>query len=420
MDKRIEKKKLFGSTGRLIAAAAVGIVSLGGLYAIASTGGSGQSQKVSLGSLTTSKVSRGQFNETLSVRGTLTAKSTIYLDAIAGGIVEEKIVEKGAFVQKDQPLLRLANTNLQLEVITREAQIAEQINFLRNNQLLAESSRLQLRTDILENENQIKHLQEKVDRAMPLIKSGLLPKNDMTTLQIDLAYYKNRNEIAKERQRQEEAIRARQLEQLQESADRLQKNLSETRKVLDDLVVKAPVSGYLSELTVELGESKTPGARLGQIDVPGSYKVVASLDEFYLSQVSIGMTADVALNGRKIEAKVSKIDGRVNNAKFTVEIDMPDDLGDGIKVGQGLDLDIVLGAGAADAVLLQRGAFFNDTGGNWVFVLQPDGRSASRRAVKLSERNKDYFRVASGLQAGEVVVISGYSAFDKADTLILN
>ncbi len=419
MDKRIEKRK-FGNKVHIAVIALVVVTALAGVYALAGTGSSGQVQKLPLRSLTTSKVTLGRFNETLSVRGTLTAKSTIYLDAIAGGIVEEKIAEKGAFVEKDQPLLRLANTNLKLEVITREAQIAEQINFLRNNQLLAESSRLQLRTDILENENQINHLQEKIDQAAPLIKSGLLPRKDMTELQIDVTYYRNRNAIAKERQRQEEAIRARQLEQLQESAGMLQKNLAETRKVLDDLVVKAPAAGYLSELNVELGESKVPGARLGQIDVPGSYKVIAPLDEFYLSQISVGMPALVALNGRKVEATISKIDGRVNNAKFTVEIDMPEPLGEGIKAGQGLDLEIVLGAGSEDAVMLQRGAFFNDTGGNWAFVLEPDGRRASRRAIKLGERNKDYFLVVSGLKAGEVVVISSYSAFDKADTLVLN
>lgn len=422
MDKRIEKKPLLGrNRNKILAAIAVVVVFF--IYGITTgTSVGGQTQKLSANTLTTAKVKQGRFDETLSVRGVLGSRTTIYLDAIAGGIVEEKVVQPGVFVEKDQLLLRLANTNLQLEVISREAQIAEQINFVRNNQLLAENSRLQLRSDILENDNEVAHLRDKISRTEPLANKGLVARSELVALQQDLRYYVELNQIARERQRQEDAIRARQLAQMQESLAVLKKSLSESRRVLENLNVRAPAAGFLSQLNVELGESKTPGTRLGQIDVPGNYKVTAALDEYYLNRVSIGQPAILTINGKRLTATISKIDGRVDGGKFQVDVDLPEESGRNgeIKVGQGIDVDFVLGAGSDQALMIPRGAFINDTGGNWIFVLSPDGRSAERRTIKLGQRNKDFIRIVSGLKANEVVVVSSYSAFDKADNLILN
>lgn len=422
MDRRIEGKRV-GRRGKAVILAAVSLAAVSSVYVLGAGQSSGQTQKLALDSLATGKVARGNFEETLSVRGTLNAKTTIYLDAIAGGIVEEKLVEKGTYVRKGDPLLQLSNTNLKLEVISREAQIAEQLNFLRNNQLLTETSRLKLRSDILSNQNHIAHLEQKIERAKPLVERQLLPKTQLIELEQDLGYYRNRNRIALERQTQEEAIRAKQLAQLEDSAAMLQRMLDESRKVLEDLTVRAPVDGYLSELSAELGESKTPGTRLGRIDVPGSFKVLASLDEYYLNQISVGMPAHVLSEGRRRAARVTRIDSRVTNGKFTVDVDLPAELSgasSGMKLGQSLDLEITLGAGRRDALIVERGAFVNDTGGNWIFVLTDEGSKAVRRPIKLGRRNKDYYEVLSGLQAGEVVITSSYSAFDKADTLYFN
>lgn len=422
MDRRIERKGL-GRRGKIAVLAIIALVVAGCVYALTGGGSFGQSQKLARASLTTSKVVRGNFQHVLSVRGTLNSRTTIYLDAIAGGIVEQKLLEKGAFVKKGQPLLQLSNTSLKLEVISREAQIAEQLNFLRNNQLLAETTRLQLRSDILTNQNQIAHLEQQIERVKPLVERGLLPRTQLTELNLDLGYYRNRNRIAVERQTQEEAIRSKQLAQLENSANALQRMLDESRKVLDDLTVRAPVDGYLSELNAELGESKTPGTRLGRIDVPGSFKVLAALDEYYLNQVSPGMAAHIVTDGQKHATQVAKIDPRVNNGKFMVEIDVPAGLSSvdsGMKLGQSLDVELTLGAGRANALLVERGAFVNDTGGNWVFVLTRDQERAERRAIRLGRRNKDYYEVLSGLEPGEIVVTSSYGAFDKAETLDLN
>lgn len=421
MDKRIERKRLapkLRAAIALVMASGVGVT----LYAFSSTDFARQTQKISSRSVTTSKVIRGDFSESLSVRGVATARQTVYLDAIAGGVIDEKIVEAGTAVTKGQPLLRLSNTSLQLEVISREAQISEQQNFLRNNQLLAETSRLQLRTDILANRNQLEHLSRKVEQARPLVLQGLLPKTQLAELEEDLTYYKNRNRIALERQEQEERIRAEQLAQLRESATMLERSLAETRKVLDNLIVRAPVDGVLTELSVELGESKAPGSRLGRIDVAGGLKIVAELDEYYLSRIRLGMQATIIVDSERIQAQISKIDSRVNEGKFSAEINLPDESGAArfMGLGQSVDVDIMLSAGSKDSLMVERGAFMNDTGGNWIFVVAEEGTEAVRRPIKLGARNKDYNEVVSGLRAGETVITSSYATFDKAEKLYLN
>lgn len=388
------------------------------MYAVFSGIAGGQTQNVTKSSLTISKAIAGKFDETIAARGTITPKTTIYLDAIVGGIIEEKLVERGSFVKKSQPLLRLSNTNVQLQVISREAQIAEQLNMLRNNQLLAESSRMQLRSDILENKNEIAHLESQLAQVRPLVEQRLLPQKDLQDLERQLAYVTEKNAIALDRQKQEEAIRWKQMAQLEESATTLQKNLDESRKVLDNLVVRAPFDGYLSELDAEVGESKAPGSRLGRIDVPGSFKVVTSIDEFYRNRIDVNLPVVILWEGERKMAVVSRVDRNVTEGKFTVEVDLPDTFAN-TTFGQTVDLELVLARGNVSTVMIAKGAFLNDTGGNWAFVVSADGKEAIRRSIKLGSSNREYFQVASGLEPDESVITSSYGAFDKADILRL-
>ncbi len=198
----------------------------------------------------------------------------------------------------------------------------------------------------------------------------------------------------------------------------LQTNLQLARSNLDNLLVKAPASGYLSELNVEVGESKERGARLGQIDLPGEYKLVMQLDEFYLNQVNRDMKVWVQLDNQRIEASISKVDSRVTNALFTVEVALPSSV-QTVRRGQSVDADIMLGGDKANATLLKRGAFFSSTGGNWVYVVSNDGEHAQRRDIRLGKRNQQFFEVLDGLAPGERVITSSYSAFDKATQLTI-
>ena len=385
-------------------------------FAMSQTGNGGRSQDLALDSVTVSEVRQGAFVDALNLRGRVVPQTTVYLDTIAGGRVEQRLVEQGEFVEQGQPLVQLSNTNLQLDVMGREAQVTEQLNFLRNTQMTMETSRLNLRRDLLEIELQISHLERRLKQARPLTESGVLARDRLDEISSDLDYYRARRELTLERQQQEQSIRQVQVAQLEDSAKMLQKNLQFARENLDNLLVRAPVSGYLSELDVEIGESKERGARLGQVDIPNAYKLVVNLDEFYLNQVQREMDVVVALDSGRINAKVSKIDSRVNQSQFQIEVALPEGI-QGIKRGQSIDIELMLGGNRDNALLLARGAFFASSGGNWVYVVDPDSNGAVRRDIRLGKKNQHYFEVLDGLSPGERVITSSYGNFDKARQL---
>ena len=385
-------------------------------YGFSQSSTSVRSQNLALSSITISTVQQGAFIDALNIRGQVVPKTTVYLDTIAGGQVEQRLVEQGEFVEKGQPLVRLMNTNLQLDVMSREAQVTEQLNFLRNTQMNMETSRLNLRRDLLEIELQISHLERRYNQSKPLADQGVLARDRLNEIEDELSYYRSRKELTIERQKQENSIRKVQVEQLEDSARMLEKNLQFARQNLDNLLVTAPVSGYLSELDVEIGESKDRGARLGQIDIPNEYKLVARLDEFYLGQVTLGMAVHVLIGNEVVVAAVSKVDSRVTQSQFQIEVDLPSNI-EAIKRGQSLDAELMLGGNKDNALLIRRGAFFTSSGGNWVFVLNSGRSMAERRQIQLGKKNKDYFEVLSGLQAGEQVITSSYGNFDNAHRL---
>ncbi|GIU49553.1 efflux RND transporter periplasmic adaptor subunit [Shewanella sp. KT0246] len=378
----------------------------------------GRMQKVNLSSVTVSTVVEGEFADSLRLRGSISPKTTLFLDTIAGGRVEERLVEQGAYVEKGQPLLRLANTALQLDVMSREAQVTEQLNFLRNTQMTMETNRLNLKRDLLEVELQLAHLNRKITQSQPLVEQGVLAQEHLLNLKQDRSYYQKRQSLTKQRQQQEDAIRELQVSQLKDSAVMLESNLNFARKNVENLLVKSPISGYLSEFNVELGESKSAGSRLGRIDIPGKYKLVINVDEYYLNQVQLGMLAKLSFNGTEHELNITKIDSRVNQSSFKIEFDLPEAIV-GVKRGQSLDIDLMFSPQASQALLLERGSYTVETGGNWVFVVSEDGQSASRRQIKLGKKNQKYYQVISGLSSFDKVITSGYSAFEKADSLQL-
>ncbi len=414
MDKKIKQhksKKLFKALGILLLTGTLVTT----VFAI-TTNNNAKSQYVSASSLTSAVVVSGHFADNLKLRGIVSPQTTVYLDAIAGGRVEEKLVEQGQYVEKGQPLIRLSNVSLQLDVMSREAQVTEQLNFLRNTQMTMTTNRLNLRRDLLEIDLKIGHLNRKIKQTLPLVEQGVLAKDTLQSLELDLQYFKQRKALTTQRQQEENKIRQVQVMQLEESAKMLRENLLFARNNLQNLLIKAPVSGYLSELNAELGASKSRGARLGQVDIPKRFKLLANIDEYYLNQVTIGMLAQITFNGELINLHLTKIDSRVKQSQFRIELSLPNELAN-IKTGQSLELDLMLSQGMENSLLLKRGSFINNTGGNWAFVLNNNNTNAERRFIKLGKKNQDYYQVLSGLSAGESVITSNYSAFDKADNI---
>ena len=415
MDRRIEQKPrrplLIGAT------VAAGIVLLVVLFATMDTSTSftldGQR-------IRTAEVATGVYEDFIPLRAAVEPERTVYLDAIEGGRVEAIFVEEGSFVEEGQPLIDLSNTSLQLDVIAREAEVSEQLNNLRNTQLAIEQNRLKLKSDLIEIDYEITRLTRLVARYEELKGNQFISKNEFEDAEDELQYNKNRREVTRESQKQDEKIRLAQIEQLNNSVQHLEQNLILARSNLDNLLIRAPRSGHLTSMNAEIGESKARGERLGQIDDIDRFKAVALVNEFYLNRVRVGQQALLEANGRKYKLEVSKIYAEVQASQFEIDLRFTGDTPPEIRRGQTLQMQLVLGDTAEQATLLANGPFFNDTGGAWVFVLDPDGKVATRRAVRLGRRNPNSIEVESGLLPGDKVIVSSYANFIEVDRLFID
>lgn len=339
---------------------------------------------------------------------------TDYLTADQGGTVKKILVEDGVIVKTGQPLIELSNPALALQEATQEVDASRQISDLQNTELQLEQTSLQYQKDVLDTDYQVDKLKDQLARDKILNDGGAIAP---ATYQQELAQYdyelKLKDAMASSHAT-EQKLRDEQLSQLRVTLGRLNTNLAAARASLDALTIRAPMDGQLTALDAEAGQSKAPGTVLGQINSRDRFKLTAQVDEFYLSRVALGQEALLNLDGRDYTAKVAKVYPQVANGTFKVDLTFAGPTPAGIHNGQAIDLKLELG-GAARAVMLPNGSFYQDTGGNWVFVLAPDGRSASRRNVRLGRRNPQYVEVVDGLKPGERVIVSSYQAFEKMD-----
>ncbi len=378
----------------------------------------GRSLSVDTQRVIISPVTVGTFEDFIPLRGRLVPRSTIYLDAIEGGRVEQVLVEDGALVEAGQPIAELSNTNLQLEVLSRDAAVTEQLNNMRTIELQLEQNRLNHKRNLVEIDYQIVRLGRSIERQQDLVTKSLVSQSTLDDLQDELTYFENRRAVTLESQATDARLQEAQLAQLKESGESLKASLDFARKNLDDLKVRAPVAGKLSGFNIEIGQSIARGGRLGQIDDPDSFKVNARIDEFYLSRVDLEQVALVDHKNRDYELRIAKIYPQVNNGQFEVDLTF-DEEPTGLRRGQTLQLRLTLGDNS-EALLIPNGSFYQETGGSWVFVVSPDQSEAVRRSVRLGRRNTDFIEVLDGLEAGERVVTSPYTSYVDMDRLTLN
>lgn len=415
MDRRVERRTPWPKVAgwALAALVAAGFVAWLTLLLIG-----GRSLTVQSGRIVVSEVTSGTFEDFVPLRGQLVPKSTVYLDAIQGGRVEEMLVEDGATVEAGQLIARLSNTNLQLEVLGREAVVTEQLNALRTIELQLEQNRLSHKRNLVEIDYQVKRLERAIARQRDLVVRDLVAQSTLDELQDELDYYVNRKAVTLESQATDARLQEQQLRQLREAGEQLESGLGFARKNLDDLDIRAPVAGRLSGFAIEIGESIAPGGRLGQVDDPEGYKLRVGIDEFYLGRVDLKQTG-VAEHGRRdYDVVVSKIYPQVNNGQFEVDMTFAEEPR-GLRRGQTLQVRLTLGDNS-EAVLVPNGAFYQETGGNWVFVVTPDGTQAVRRNVRFGRRNTDFIEVLDGLEPGERVVTSPYTSYAGMDRLAIN
>ena len=361
-----------------------------------------------------SKVTSGVFEDFIPIRGRVTPAKTVYLDAIEGGRVEKILVEDGASLTTGNLIVELSNASLQLSVLGNETRVAEQLNNMRSIELNLEQNRLQHKRNIVDIKHQIKLLTRQVERSQSLIETGAITQSKMEDTEDTLTWYQDRLALTIESQQSDARMQGEQLTFLKDTSRRLESNLAISRQNLDNMNVKAPVAGKLSGFNVEVGQSIARGERLGQIDTPNDYKLTAFIDEFYLGRVDIGQTASY----QDYSLVIAKVYPQVQNGQFEVDFKFSDEQPKGIRRGQTIQIKLTLGD-ASEALLIPNGAFFQDTGGKWLFVVSPNGNEAVKRNVRLGRRNNQFIEVIEGLELGEQVVTSPYRATKRCSVLTL-
>jgi HlyD family secretion protein len=412
MDKVVERKRI---DKRILiaggAAAALLLVLLFWLFAPQAG-----TLSVSRDRLTIATVERGVFEDFLPLRARVTPLVTVYLDAVEGGRVEEKLVEDGAQVTKGQLLAVLSNAELQLSTLEKQAEVEQQLNNMRSQELSLTQTRNANLRDLNQAQTDLAKARRQYELYKPLSERGFVSKKVFNDTKDDLNYQVQRLEILKRSVAQTEALQVSQLRQLRAAAASLNTSMGVAQGSLGQLNIKAPVTGQLSGFEIQLGQSLQQGERIGQVDSAGSDKLQADVDEFYLGRVQIGQAATADIDGRTYRLRVAKVYPQVRNGQFQVDLVFIGAEPKSMQRGQTVQAKLTIGD-SSRAVLVPNGAFFNDTGGNWVFVVDKGGNSATKRQVQLGRRNNEFIEVLGGLNPGDRVITSSYSGLVDKDRL---
>ena len=380
---------------------------------------SSNSQTVEASRITISTVERGRFDDFLPLRARVEPLVTVFLDAVEGGRVEQVLVEDGAMVQPGQMLAVLSNSDLQLNVLARQTEVIQQINSMRSQELALSQTRLSNERQVIEAELAVATARRLYEMQRPLAQRGFVSARQFADSRDAYEAARDRAAVLRRTQATDERLQSSQLAQLRASTGALNQSLELARASLDALNLRAPVAGQLTSFTIQVGQSFNRGERLGQIDSAGRNKLRAQVDEFYLGRVAEGQVAAAEVAGRPYRMRVSKIYPQVRNGAFEIDLQFIGQEPADLQRGQTVQIRLTLGD-PAPALLIPNGAFYNETGGNWVFVVAPDGGSAVKRQVRLGRRNSDFIEVLEGLDPGERVITSPYTGFAERDRLDLS
>jgi len=412
MDKVVERKRI--DKRILIAAGAAGVLLFVILFWLFAP--SANSQSVNPDRLSIANVQQGVFDDFLPLRARVTPLVTVYLDAVEGGRVEKKLVEDGAQVVEGQPLAVLSNAELQLSTLEKQAEVEQQLNNMRSQELALTQTRNNNLRDLNQAETELAKARRQYDLQKPLSEKGFVSMKTFNDTKDDLQYQQQRLAILKHSITQTESLQSSQLKQLRAAASSLNSSMGIAQSSLGQLNIRAPVTGQLSGFDIQLGQSLQQGERIGQIDSAGADKLQADVDEFYLGRVQVGQGAAADIDGKTYRLKVAKVYPQVRNGQFQIDLVFDGPEPGSIQRGQTVQAKLILGD-PSRAVLIPNGAFFNDTGGNWVFVVDSGGKSASKRQVRLGRKNSDFIEVLGGLKPGERVITSSYSGLTDKDRL---
>lgn len=368
--------------------------------------------------ITVEEVRRGTFNDYIRIMGNVEPIMFFQLSALEGGRVVEKVVEEGAMVKKGEIIVRLENPNLSMEILKSEADLAYQENELRNTLLSMEKDKLSIRQERLQSELNVTRNKRKYEQNKKLYEEELIAREDYLTAKEDYETSVENNRMLIERQKQDSMYREIQVENMGESLKNMRRNLKLVRERYDNLNVKAPISGQLGTLSVEIGQTVSGGMDIGKINVLDNYKVVAQIDEHYIDRVRKDLEASLERQGTNYGMKVLKVYPDVKGGQFKTDLCFVRQMPENIRTGQTYHINLELGQ-PDESVLIPRGAFYQSTGGQWIFVVSPDGTEAYRRAIKIGKQNPQYYQVIDGVEPGERVITSGYEMYGENERLIL-
>ncbi len=362
-------------------------------------------------------VTSGQFNDYIRISGQVAPMTTIQISPLEGGVVQQIVTEEGSRVKAGDVILILSNENLDMQILNSEADLAEKENILRNTMIQMEQQKLSVEQEKLQLQMDVRRNKRTYEAQKALYDDGLIAREDFMKAEEDYQLSANRLALVNNRAKQDSLYRSVEIRQMQESLENMRVNMMMIRKRKDNLTIKAPMDGELGLLDVVLGQSVGAGTKIGQINNLDSYKIEAQIDEHYIDRVSAGLEATFERQSERYEAQIRKVYPEVRDGKFKADFKFMEQQPDNIRSGQTYYLNLQLGQ-PVEAVLVPRGAFYQKTGGKWIYVVSPDGSKATRRNIKIGRQNPQYYEVVEGLEPGERVITSSYDNFGDSEVLV--
>ena len=414
MDRQIEKKSFLRRYAWYIAAAAALVALL--VWIVLGT--SANTMTIDATDITISDVTRGKFDDYVRLNGQVLPIQVVQISPEEGGIVREKVVEEGARVRKGDVILRLSNSNLDLQILNAEAELAEKQNLLRNTQVAMQQDRLNNRTEQATLDTDCDRKRRAYEQNARLYKERLISKEVYLQSREDYNLARRKQSLISQRLKQDSIYRHVQMAQMEDNLDNMRKNVLLVRDRKNKLEVRSAIDGELGLLDVELGQNIVAGQNIGQINDLSDFKVQAQIDEHYIDRVRPGLSASFSRDGKTYLLRVRKVYPEVRNGTFRTDFVFAGERPAQMRSGQTFYVELALGK-SQQATLIPRGTFFQTTGGNWIFVLDKSGRKAYRRNISIARQNPQYYEVTDGLEPGERVITSGYEAFKDNEVLVI-
>lgn len=419
MDKIIEPKKGWAQVFSKKALPYWGIAILIILIASMLLRNNVSTMRVNTETITISEVKSGLFNDYVRVTGQVLPITTMQISPLETGVVKEIYIEEGAKVKAGDPILLLSNENLNLQILNAEADLAEKDNMLRNTLISMEQQKLTNQQDILQLEIDVRRYLRTYKSQKQLYADNLISKEDYLRAEEDYSLAKDRLNLVKHRAVQDSLYRSIEVKQMQESLDNMRLHMMMIRKRKDNLLVKAPINGELGLLDVVLGQSVAEGSKIGQINNLSSYKIEAQFDEHYIDRITTGLEADFERQNENFRAVIRKVYPEVRDGKFKADFKFSGEQPDNIRSGQTYYMNLQLGQ-PEKAILIPRGSFYQNTGGQWIYVISKNGKEAYKREIRIGRQNPQYYEVVDGLKPGDKVITSSYDNFGNNERLVLD